>query len=380
MLKGKKSALAMMALDSAENIAALLLIDAVLLGKTGESPWFLIYAAAFYLKWMAVAAIRLMKDKWTRKAEIAEPELIAYRNLSKGAPACVSVGREDCSAGGAIAILLSVRRHMRTLTVWVMVGSAALLAQHVQDEDKKKRNPAIGNIAAIAAGEQAFNSGCAVCHGVGGMGGRGPNLSKGGVMWHTLTDEATFKRIKEGVPSGGMPPTPGSDEKLWELAAYVVALRAPASESPQTGDVALGQTLFWGKAGCNECHSIRGRGGKIGPDLSDAGGSRSTTVIRMAIEEPGSNGSKGFEKAHIVLKNGKTLDGVLKNRTNYSLQVLDARGELHLLLMSGVKEMAVAKKSAMPANYKARLSAAEINALVAYLARQTARPVEIAAK
>ena len=100
----------------------------------------------------------------------------------------------------------------------------------------------------------------------------------------------------------------------------------------------------------------------------------------MAIEEPGSNGSKGFEKAHIVLKNGKTLDGVLKNRTNYSLQVLDARGELHLLLMSGVKEMAVAKKSAMPANYKARLSAAEINALVAYLARQTARPVEIAAK
>ena len=39
-----------------------------------------------------------------------------------------------------------------------------------------------------------------------------------------------------------------------------------------------------------------------------------------------------------------------------------------------------AQKSAMPANYKARLSAAEINALVAYLARQTARPVEIAAK
>ncbi len=369
----------MMALDLAENIAALFLIDAVL-----------------YLKWMAVAAIRLMKDKWTRKAEIAEPELIAYPNRSKGAPACsdapltwklttaqkacISVGREYCSAGGAVAIFLSVRSHMRTLTVWVMVGSAALLAQHVQDEDKKKRNPAIGNIAAIAAGEQAFNSGCAVCHGVGGMGGRGPNLSKGGVMWHTLTDESTFKRIKEGVPSGGMPPTPGSDEKLWELAAYVVALRAPASESPQTGDVALGQTLFWGKAGCNECHSIRGKGGKIGPDLSDAGGSRSTTVIRMAIEEPGSNGSKGFEKAHIVLKNGKTLDGVLKNRTNYSLQVLDARGDLHLLLMSGVKEMAVAKKSAMPANYKTRLSAAEINALVAYLARQTARPVEIAAK
>jgi len=283
-------------------------------------------------------------------------------------------------AVGPVAVFLSLRNHMRTLTFWLLIGSAVLLAQHVQDEDKKKRNPAIGNIAAIAAGERAFNEGCAVCHGPGGQGGRGPNLASGAVMWHKLTDEGTYQRIKDGVPSGGMPPTPGSEEKLWQLAAYVVALRAPASESPQTGDVALGQTLFWGKAGCNECHSILGKGGKIGPDLSDAGGSRSTTIIRMAIEDPGANGSKGFEKAHIVLKNGQTVDGVLKNRNNFSLQVLDARGELHLLLMSGVKEMAVAKNSAMPANYKIRLSAAEINALVAYLAKQTARPVEIAAK
>jgi cytochrome c oxidase cbb3-type subunit III len=262
---------------------------------------------------------------------------------------------------------------MRTLTVWVLAGSAMLLAQHVQDEDKRKRNPAIGNIAAIAAGEKAFNEGCAVCHGQGGMGGRGPNLANGRVMWHTLSDEATYNRIKDGVPSGGMPPTPGSEEKLWQLAAYVVALRAPASESPQTGDATLGQLLFWGKAGCNECHSILGKGGKIGPDLSDAGGSRSTTVIRMAIEDPGANGSKGFEKAHIVLKNGKTVDGVLKNRNNFSLQVLDGGGQLHLLQMAAVKEMAVSPNSVMPANYKARLSGAEINALVAYLAKQTAR-------
>ena len=262
---------------------------------------------------------------------------------------------------------------MRTLTVWLLLGSAVLLGQHLQDEDKTKRNPAIGNITAIAAGEKAFNEGCAVCHGQGGTGGRGPNLANGRVMWHTLSDEATFKRIKEGVPSGGMPPTPGADEKLWQLTAYVVALRAPASEAPQTGNVELGRTVFWGKGGCNECHSILGKGGKIGPDLSDAGGSRSTAVIRMAIEDPGANGSKGFEKAHIVLKNGKTVDGVLKNRNNFSLQVLDGKGDLHLLLMTGVKEMTVAKKSAMPGNYKQKLTAAEIDGLVAYLAKQTAR-------
>jgi cytochrome c oxidase cbb3-type subunit III len=267
---------------------------------------------------------------------------------------------------------------MRTLLVWAVLTAAALTAQHEQEQDRRKRNPAIGNLAAIAAGEKAFNEGCAVCHGQGGQGGRGPNLAHGRVMWHTLSDEATFRRIKEGVPSGGMPPTPGSDEKIWQLTAYVMALRAPAAESPQTGDADLGRTLFWGKAGCNECHSVRGRGGTIGPDLTDAGGSRSTTVLRMAIEDPGANGSKGFEKARVVLKNGRTLEGVLKNRNNFSLQLLDARGELHLLLMNDVKELAVAKSSAMPANYKSRLTAAEIDALVAYLAKQTARPMQTA--
>ena len=41
---------------------------------------------------------------------------------------------------------------MRTLTVCVLLGMAMLPGQHVQDEDKTKRNPAIGNISSIAAG------------------------------------------------------------------------------------------------------------------------------------------------------------------------------------------------------------------------------------
>ncbi len=41
-----------------------------------------------YAQWIGAAAMRLMKDKWTRKAEIAEPEMIAYPNLSKEAPEC----------------------------------------------------------------------------------------------------------------------------------------------------------------------------------------------------------------------------------------------------------------------------------------------------
>ena len=152
---------------------------------------------------------------------------------------------------------------MRTLTVVLWVSSGILAAQHQQTDDGKRRNPAIGNLAAIAAGEKAFNEGCAVCHGQGGTGGRGPNLANGRVMWHSLTDEATFRRIKDGVPSGGMPPTPGSDEKLWQLTAYVVALRAPAARRARSPCSA--------RRNCGCCSAVSARCSK--------GGSRRWPVI-----------------------------------------------------------------------------------------------------
>jgi len=261
----------------------------------------------------------------------------------------------------------------------LLIATLSALAQHPQDEDKKKRNPAIGNPAAIAEGEKVFNAGCAGCHGPGGMGGRGPNLAFGRVMWHTLNDEQTFKLIREGVPNAGMPPTPGSDETIWQLTAYVRSLREPAAEAPLSGDMALGRQIFLGKGQCSGCHSIRGEGGKLGPDLSNIGGTKPAGYIRLAILEPGANGSKGYEKASVTLKSGKKLEGVLRNRNNYSLQLQDAKGGLHLLLVKDVAELSISKDSAMPPVGKT-LSEQELDGLVAFLGKQSVRPVEAGEK
>jgi putative heme-binding domain-containing protein len=265
---------------------------------------------------------------------------------------------------------------MRTLASLVLLCALPALAQHAQEDDTKKRNPAIGDPASIAAGEKIFNEGCAGCHGPGGQGGRGPNLAQGRVAWHSLSDESTFKTIREGIPSGGMPPTPGSDEKIWQLTAYVRSLSAPAAESSIAGDVKAGEALFWSKGGCGGCHAIRGRGGKLGPDLSNVGGTQPLEVIRAAIREPGSNGSKSFEKARVVMQDGRAIDGVLKNRNNYSLQLLDASGRVHLIAVRDVKDLQIAKDSAMPKDIAARFTPAEFDNLIAFLASQSLRPVE----
>jgi putative heme-binding domain-containing protein len=116
----------------------------------------------------------------------------------------------------------------------------------------------------------------------------------------------------------------------------------------------------------------------MGPDLTNIG-SRPLAVIRDSILKR----SKelyllGNEGVTVLLKNGQTIEGVARNRSNYSLQVLDLEGNLHLISMSDVKELTISERSLMPADYGQRLSKQELEDLLAFLARQSVRPSETA--
>src|ERR1051325_545960 len=142
------------------------------------------------------------------------------------------------------------------------------------------------------------------------------------------------------------------------------------------GDASAGESLFWGKAGCATCHSIRGRGGKLGPDLTNAGATRPLPQLRQDILDPDAGGAADYRPITVKLRNGKTVQGVARNRTNYSLQILDAQGNLHLLSMADVQEITLGRGSPMPKDYASRLSSTELDNILAYLSRQSARPVE----
>jgi cytochrome c oxidase cbb3-type subunit III len=248
-----------------------------------------------------------------------------------------------------------------------------LLAQHEAADASKKKNPAIGNPQAIDAGRKLFGASCAGCHGPAGQGGRGPNLRQR-TQWHPLTDDDLYTIIQKGLPD--MPPANLPEAQAWQVAAFVRWLTAPAYEAPPPGNVSAGQALFSGKGECSRCHRVLGQGGMLGPDLTNIGAQRPVEQIREAILDPDADGFFGYEGVTAVLASGRTVRGVARNRTNYSVQIQDGQGQLHLLSMADVKELTLSRHSPMPRDYAKRLTRDELNDLIAYLSRLSVRPYE----
>ena len=88
---------------------------------------------------------------------------------------------------------------------------------------------------AIQAGEESYQLVCSACHGVTGERGRGPILvTAPGIQ--NASGLKLFSVIKDGIPGSAMPPSPLTEEKIWQHAAYVRNLSAPGIRLNLSGD------------------------------------------------------------------------------------------------------------------------------------------------
>lgn len=221
-----------------------------------------------------------------------------------------------------------------------------------------------------AAGEQLYMGSCSGCHGKTGEGSQGPSLLSGRAS--RLGDGALFGVIRNGLPGTSMPDFPLADEKVWQIAAFVRSLTAPAVSAQLGGDAARGRAYFFGAGKCSGCHMILGTGGYPGPDLSNVGAERTAHQLRESIGKPSARIEDGFRGVSAVLRGGRAVRGVAKNFNNYSVQIVDSSGRLHLLQRSELTGLELMDGSMMPAVSDASILAD----LVAFLARQTIRPYE----
>ncbi len=257
------------------------------------------------------------------------------------------------------------------LVVCLIIAAALCHAQANGDASRLK-NPLSSQPQAVELGKSRFSEACAACHGANAQGGRGPNLAQNEHVVH-LNDEQFFNTIRHGIPAAGMPAFPLPDTAIWQLVTFLRSLSTPAFLVPVAGDAHAGEAVYR-KSKCDSCHMIAGHGGFLGPDLTDVAASSTLKQLRDSLFSPVSNPLDGFAGVTVTLKNGEHITGVAKNYSNYSIDILDDRGSLHLLDMSDVDAVDFATKSLMPDTYAHSLSAEELQNLIAFLSRQAVRP------
>ena len=262
---------------------------------------------------------------------------------------------------------------MTRLVPTVLGAALALAAQNgpaTKDDDQLVAGP-----ATVEAGRRLFQEACSACHGQNGGGGHGPSLVDGRRV-NGLTDAQLLQSIQKGVPGTDMPPSSLPEPQLKQVVSFVKSLGAPAIDTVVPGNPEAGRQIFFGQGGCSKCHAIAGHGGFLGPDLTDAGAARSLNQLRESLLEPNKRIAEGFESIAVILRDGTRLRGIAKNHDNYSIQLLDQEGKLHLIARADADKVEIGQRSLMPDDFSRRLSAEQTRDVLAFLSRQSLRPRE----
>jgi cytochrome c oxidase cbb3-type subunit 3 len=219
--------------------------------------------------------------------------------------------------------------------------------------------------AAKSRGERLYNAHCAICHSIGGTGGRGPRLDV--AKLRRAQDDSTLARIvRGGIPGTEMPGSwMISSQDAREIVAYVRSLsRRGREEVP--GDAAAGRAIYDAQD-CSNCHIIDGEGSSLGPDLSDIGLRRSAEYLRNELVRPAAASPNGFMMIYAVPASGVPVEGIRVNEDSFSVQIRDAENRFHSFRKAELKTYRKQRNKSLMPSYGEKLSREEMDNMVAYL-------------
>ncbi len=141
-------------------------------------------------------------------------------------------------------------------------------------------------------------------------------------------------------------------------------------ECLEGGDGERGRAIFTKKpeAGCIRCHSIDGKGGQIGPELTWLRKATERSHILESLILPNSTVATGFESVVLKLKNGETVAGIVRNESAEEIALASfVDGKRSSVKLSDVAER-TPLPSPMPAHFGHVLDRRAIRDLVEFIA------------
>jgi putative membrane-bound dehydrogenase-like protein len=225
----------------------------------------------------------------------------------------------------------------------------ARLAASAGPMELPKLLPAFGRRPSDAAGKELI---AALDHAPGLTSLRPEDLKASVAM-----DSAGVQAMAEPLLKRLAPDAAGQKAHLAELAPVLSG-----------GDAARGRDLFFGpKAGCATCHTIGGRGGQVGPDLSKIGSIRSSADLLESIVYPSASFARGFEPYTVRTTNGDVQAGIIARETADSIYLTTGPRQVVRLPRPSIDTIRPGTVSLMPQGFDQLLSHGELSDVIAYL-------------
>jgi putative heme-binding domain-containing protein len=134
------------------------------------------------------------------------------------------------------------------------------------------------------------------------------------------------------------------------------------------GEPARGQAIFSSdQARCAQCHTFRGQGGKVGPDLTEIGARKSRAEIYREIAAPSAAIEPGYTPYTVATRDGRVVVGVVRAEGADAIRVTDTNARETLVRRGEIQEIRPSATSIMPPGVAAGMGEAGVRDLIAFL-------------
>jgi putative membrane-bound dehydrogenase-like protein len=185
---------------------------------------------------------------------------------------------------------------------------------------------------------------------------------------HNLKNQALDKKINEAW--GTVRDT--AEDKQEMIAHYKKII----GNRRQKADTALGRTVF--AKTCQQCHTLFGTGGKVGPELTGSNRANLDYVLSNVLDSSALVG-KDYQTTVIATSDGRVLTGIVRGEDNDAVTLVTAN-ETVIVPKGEIDERTLSPKSMMPDDLWKPLSDHEVRSLVAYLASPEQVPALLTAE
>ncbi len=134
------------------------------------------------------------------------------------------------------------------------------------------------------------------------------------------------------------------------------------------GDAKRGFQVFSNaKAACSSCHQIGYVGGRLGPELSSIGKTRTRRDLIEAIVYPSLRMAQGYYPVRIRTVDDEVFNGLLSKQTESYVELLCGADKICRIEKSEIEEQSESKQSVMPSGLDQQIALEDFADLLAFL-------------